>query len=226
MNLYECLHNNYALKFGVYIARIMEYEVYSWDDPFTHRNERQKMNGSFYVHRSKKGKDDPYRQGTFKGIDIVQDGGILVRSILVSIPSKGGAQGQPASIFYEGPSVVVDAICSLASWTLGELESSIQLIPCIWKTRLDPIIGSRVGLTLRRAPEDRIDEWAKALIAPMRSCIFIPSKGKETLFVVDVDRKDVPRHTPRYWAEYDEGSKAPEIVRDMTALQIAGFFSK
>lgn len=263
-SVYSQLHNNYALRFGKHIARIMEYEIYPWDDPFTHRNERQRLYDdqtkrnlanpnigslcAFYVHRSKQGRNDPYKQGSYKGIDIVIHGGILIRSILV-VSSYGDdikhlckSNSKYGGTLIEGPCCVVDHMCALTGWSLQELEDKLQLIKCNWNIKAEyndtsyPIyLGSRVGLTMKRAPigtpcKDAqghdITSWAKHIILPYRSCTFIPSKEKETLFVTSINRKDVPSRTARYQEEYKQGSLMQSLNTTMTQLQVAGYLSK
>lgn len=244
--IYSQLHNNYALRFGKHIARIMEYEVYPWKDPYTHRNERQILTTSsnpgsicsFYVHRTKHGRNDPYKQGTYKGIDIVIHGGILIRSILVVTPygddvkHLSNLDPKYRGTLVEGPCLVVDHMCALTGWSLSELESKLQLIKCSWNIPAQysddeyPIyLGARIGLTMKRAPLDDITLWAKHIVLPYRSCTFIPSKGKDTFFVVSNDRKDIPSRTSRYQEEYRQGSLMSQLTPNMTQLQVAGYLS-
>ena len=281
-SMYPQLHNNYALKFGDHIARILEYEIYDWNDPYTHRNERQRLyeeikdeegniskkrlvppnTGSicaFYIHRSKKGKDDPYKQASYKGIDIIIHGGILIRSILVVTPYDQDVNhlckvdNRYGGTLIEGPSLVVDHMCNLTGWSLADLEGNLKLIKCNWDMKAEyqdsnnaivssqyPIyLGSRVGLTMKRAPigqtiEDTpckdplghdINSWARHLIMPLRSCTFIPSKEKETFFVVNNDRKDIPSRTTRYQEEHIQGKITNALTTSMTQLQVAGYLS-
>lgn len=231
-NMYSSLHNKYALVLKKHVFRILEYEVYHWNDPFTHQNERQRNPTiknerslcSFYIHRSKKGRDDAYKGGTYKGIDIVIGGGILIRSILC-------ATNNPSNII-EGPSCTVDTLCSLSGYTLKEVEDNLRLIKCKWDTQSEydhpqyPIyLGSRVGLTLKKVQEDNIEYYAKHLILPLRSSIFVPKKSKETFFITEIDRKDIPVHTDRYYIEYEQGKYRDKISPTMTSLQIAGYLS-
>ena len=258
-DMYSQLHNSYALRFGKYIARILEYEVYPWDDPYTHRNERQilyTMNTStnervytppnpgsictFYVHRTKHGRNDPYKRGTYKGIDIVIHGGILIRSILVATPYEDNVKhlSRPdpkyGGTIIEGPCLVVDHICTLTGWSLSELENNLQLIKCKWRITAQysstpdmfPIyLGTRVGITMKRAPISDIIHWAKHITLPYRSCAFLPSKGKDTFFVIDNNRKDIPSHTSRYQEEYMQGCYMTSLSSNMTQLQVAGYLS-
>lgn len=280
--MYSQLHNNYALKFGNHIARLLEVELYDWNDPYTHRNERQRLyenvqdvDGnitkkrlvdpnpgsicSFYVHRMKKGKDDAYKQGHYKGIDIVIHGGILIRSILVVTPYDQDVKHlckydtKYDGTLIEGPCCTVDHMCDLTGWSLSDLESKLQLIKCNWNTKAEysnpstslssamfPIyLGSRVGLTMKRAPTGQtidgnpckdplghdITSWAKYLILPLRSCAFIPTKDKESLFVVSNTRSDIPSRTTRYQEQYNQGKLMNCLTTTMNQLQVAGFLS-
>lgn len=222
------LHNKYALRFRNYIARILEMEYYSLDDPFTHCNERQYIPGVFYVHRTGKEESSSYKGGTFKGMDVVLDGcALLIRSVSIALLSKddtGKIIMTPEDSIIEGPCNVVDAICARTQWDLKTLESSIKMIPLSWEEK-PAMLSARVGLTLKRAPDDQLEQWASSLIAPLRSCLFIPTKGREMFFVVDLERTDViTRSRDKYRLEYQQG-KGETLSRNMTPLQIAGCLS-
>lgn len=234
--MYPDLHMKYALCIRGCFVRIMEYEVYQWDDPFTHKNERQRYTttnpGSlctFYVHRTGKNANDTYKGGSFKGIDIVHDGGILIRSILIvsqDVSDKKYSQ-EYRGIFVEGPSCVVDTLCRIGKCTLQELESELQLIQCQWdpSVEIQIYLGARGGLTLKRAQSDIIDQWARAYIAPLRSAIFIPKKYKDTFFVPDVDRSDIKTRSSRYKEDYLRGSIARSLSPTMTQMEVVGYYS-
>lgn len=251
--LYQ-LHNHYALKIGPYMMRLYELEEYAWDDPFTHRNEKQKdlvsNNGSicgFYIHRTGSLKSSAYKGHTYKGIDIVLGIGssntyisILIRAIHVA--KIGIEQGSKTHLVFdpaviEGPCKIVDHICSISGLNLSQLETQLQLVPCDWSRKCNPIYGSRVGLTLKRAgkiPKSNtgikevlpIERWAQYLIMPLRSATYYPSKDKDSFFVCDINRKDIPSHSmERIKLEYENG-KSMSLSNDMTPLQVAGYFSK
>lgn len=215
------LHNKYALELdGLRKLRIMEYEYYDLDDPFTHGNERQKDNTpnpnslcGFYVHRSKPGRNDSYKGGTFKGIDIVKDGAYLIRSIMDGHNSK----------IIEGPCNVVNYMCEGTGWTLQQLETKLQLVNHDWNDVRTTYLGARVGLTLKRAPEFGIKHWAKYLVAPYRSCIFIPDKGKDTFFVINPNRTDISYKSTRPTKEIEKGKQSECLTKTMTQLEVAGY---
>lgn len=210
------IHNKYALKVNDHIIRIAELEYYPWDDPFTHKNEMQKRDKGFYVHRSGKTKDSKYKGGSFKGLDIVCNGGFLIRAI------------EYEDKIIEGPCNTVNKLCELGEWELEELETNLELIPYTWPVR-NPIYGARGGLTLKKAKSDTIFEMARHLIMPRRSAIYVPTKYKENFFVSNIDRTDIKhRSKKRFKQEYEEGkvlAKEGTLSSDMTIFQILGYLS-
>lgn len=214
-DMMKSLHYDYAIEFDGQIARILECELYRHDDPYTHGNERQREIGTFYVHRTGTLANDSYKGGTFKGIDITCNGGILIRSIHII----------GSGTIIEGPCNVVDHLTLSTGWTLAELEDRLHLIEHEWPQTDHHILGARVGLTLKRAKDSEILEWAKFLIMPRRSAIFVPKKHKETWFVTDPHRTDVPsRVRAKYQKEMEDG-RNKELSRASTQLEVAGYLS-
>lgn len=204
------IHNRWALKVGDSYLRITEAEYYPWDDVYTHRHPRQREIGTIYVHRSTNKEGSAYKNGSYKGMDITLNGGILIRGIR----DKG--------VEVEGPCNVVDYICGKMKWTMEELERETRIIGCKWNN-VDPIFGARVGLTLKRS--DDIEEWGRSIILPYRSAIVIPHKEKKNFFVTDIDREDIPSTAISKWRkEYEEG-KEMELSSTMSLLQLGGYFS-
>lgn len=207
----NAIHNEWALKAGDHTFRVMECEWYAMDDVFTHKHPRQKTVGQIYVHRSGIKADSKYKGGSFQGMDITLNGGILIRAI------------RDGNKIIEGPCNVVRHLCSKMNWDQSQLEEELEIIPHIW-TNITPYIGARVGLTLKRAPVDELEVWAKYLIQPLRSSIFVPSKHKETFFATDVNRDDIPsRVQSKYKDQFNKG-KDMELCSTMTQLEIAGYF--
>lgn len=252
------LHNKYAIQYDTHIGILLELEYYEWDDPYTHKNEMQKESG-FYVHRTGKSIDSSYKGGTYKGMDIsipllqmkkndnssetnsYLEGGILIRAIL------------DGSTIVEGPCKVVDHICKGTGWTLAELEKNTQLIkldpnmkkniyniPYVNSLHMDesntllPMYGARVGLTMKKANNDNMNLLASHISLPLRSCIYIPTKHKETLYCVDRSIYKSPLYSildqktkskDKYMSEYNDG-KGMKLTASMSQLQIAGYYSK
>ena len=184
------LHNDYALVLGQNVIRILELETYHTSDPYTHCNERQfactdqghnlipHNDGSlcsFYIHRTGTSANASYKGGSYKGIDIASNGGILIRSIC-----SYASNGQISMI--EGPSLVVDHLSSIMENLIGSsenvlasLEHYLQLVAYDWTPKassenvagsLPQYIGARAGLSFKditRAPY---------FIALQRSSIF------------------------------------------------------
>lgn len=205
------LHNHCALSIDDHIVRIMELEYYHWDDPYTHCNEKQREVGTIYIHRTGKTSSCKYKGGSYKGMDITCNGGILIRSIL--IPGSTGV--------VEGPCRSVDALSNITGKGLDELENQVRLIMCNWDQKYTPYVGARVGLTLKRAGED-ILRWMPHMVAPLRSAIYIPKK-RETFFCTNIDRDDMKRLL-RYQIEYEQG-KYMRPTSSMTPLQVSGYLS-
>jgi hypothetical protein len=211
------LHNNYALVLGVHVIRILELETYHTSDPYTHGNERQYLiqpnEGSitsFYIHRNGKLSTAGFKGGSYKGLDIASNGGILVRSIMVN------------NNIIEGPSLVVDKLLSLYSGlTLNELETSVKLVEYDWPVKATTFYtGARAGLSFRNV------ETALYYISVQRSSIVVPKKYKETFFVFNADRTDIPYKTNRYLDDYNTGSKMEDLKPGMNQMQVYGFLHK
>lgn len=217
------LHNNYALYLQDYLIRMMELELYSADDPFTHGNELQKQELGFYIHRSGKTASSKYKGGSFGGIDLVINGiGFLIRSIEV-YKIYGEALIQESLI--EGPNLTLNKLSDLSGWQFEDLEKNLQLIQYKWNP-IQPIYGARGGLTLKKSND--IQSWSQYLILPRRSAIFQPKKYKETWFVVDINRKDIQcRSIKKYQEEFnDQASKNDLLLNSRsTPLQCAGYWS-
>jgi hypothetical protein len=209
----DAILNKWALKADDHIFRIVECEYYSWSDPYTHRHPKQKQVGTIYVHRSGKNMDSKYKSGTFKGMDITMNGGILIRSILDGTRT------------IEGPCNVVDHICNRMKWTCSQLEEQLEVMQYDWD-RKEPIIGARVGLTLKRTPDDQLLEWARWLISPLRASTYVPTKHKETFFVVDIHRKDVPSRVKAKYQQEVENGKSMDLCKTMTQLEVSGYLSQ
>lgn len=208
------LHNRCALKIDNHIIHMMELEYYPWDDLYTHKNEKQREIGTIYMHRTGTSLSNGYKNGTWKGMDITCNGGILIRSIIIY------TNGIPGSLI-EGPCKSVDSIMESTGLDQSQLEKRIELVQCTWEKRSIPYYGARVGLNLPIA--DDLSEWMRQLILPMRSSLFIPTKKRETFFAVDIHRKDMKLLT-RYSVEYEQGKyKTPS--RELTILQVAGYLS-
>lgn len=242
------LMNNYVLIVGTHYVRIMECEYYGGDDPFTHGNEKQRERGTFYVHRTGELATSSYKGGSFKGMDLtigdgIKGAGILIRSICL-ISSTPNGTGVPMTITYgetiEGPSLCVDKLCALGGqssaardWTLAELEQNVRIRKCTWDKQITPIYGCRVGLTLKRAPKDQMALWAKSMVSPLRACLFVPKKARDTFFVADPYRTDIntPRATiSKYQSEYANGMEnattlLPTLGDGISLLTIAGIIA-
>jgi len=218
------LHNEYALSINTHRIRLLELETYHISDPYTHGNEKQyayKDNGeciispnehslcSFYVHRVGKKKESSYKGGTYKGIDIASNGGILIRSILHN------------GHIVEGPSLVVDYLCSLGDWSVEELENRLSLIRYRWYTIANiQYIGARVGLTLKNI--DNIH----AYVSQERSCIFIPKKEKISFFTTynTLHRDDIKYKSNRHITEFNNGTKhIGDIIPNVSQSYAAGY---
>jgi hypothetical protein len=205
------MHHLWAVKVGEEHIRIVECEYYPWDDVFTHKHPRQKEIGTIYVHRSSSKPTSGYKNGSFKGVDITINGGILIRAI------------KDKDIIIEGPCNVVTYICEKMQWSLQHLEDQMNVVEYRWDD--SPIFyGARVGLTLKRS--DNLELWSKQLILPYRSSIVIPSKHKETFICVDIDRTDIKTPALKRWKEEYNKGKTMTLNKDMSLLQISGYLSK
>lgn len=143
-------------------CRILEIEFYLYSDrhpdPFTHRHEKQRSFGKWYVHRSGNG----YRNGSFKGLDIAigsdgHFGGLLIRSIRTAegvtingpcltvehLLKSGGLQSPRDLDVSVGSKDVWDSANPLRLHRGERIEGDVHRSP-------------RVGLTFKNfAPDDR-----------------------------------------------------------------------
>lgn len=224
-NIPENIHNKYALVLGDYVMRIVELETYHTSDPYTHCNERQYARSdegdiliqpnegsitSFYLHRTGKMSSSSYKGGSYKGLDIASNGGILIRSI------------QLGNNIIEGPSLVVDKLLSLYQGiTMEQLELSLRLVEYVWDEQVTTFyIGSRAGLTFK----DINNAWY--YISQQRSSIIIPKKHKETFFTCHVSRSDIPYKTKKHIEEYMHGQILEELTPGLSQMQVSGFLHK
>lgn len=222
-NIPYIIHNKHALVLGEYIMRILELETYHTTDPYTHCNDRQYARTdegdfliqpnegsitSFYLHRTGNRDISSYKGGTYKGLDIASNGGILIRSLLVE------------NEVIEGPSLVVDKLLSLyQGLTMEQLEVSLRLVEYEWEQQATTFyIGARAGLS---SPKDLNETWY--YISQQRSAIIIPKKYKDTFFTCNIDRTDIPYKTKRYIEEYKQGQELIEFRTGLTQLQVAGY---
>lgn len=219
------LHNKYALVLGEYTMRILELETYHTSDPYTHCNERQYARTdeggyniqpndgsltSFYLHRTGKLSTSSYKGGSYKGLDIASNGGILIRSI------------QLDDEVVEGPSLVVDKLLSLyQGLTMDQLEINLRLVQHEWDVQVSVFyIGSRAGLSFK----DINNAWY--YISPQRSAIIIPKKHKETFFTCHISRTDIPYKTNKHIEEYIQGQRLEQLAVGMSQMQVSGFLHK
>jgi hypothetical protein len=228
-------HNNYALVLGNYVARILELELYKVNkygsetlsiDPYTHGNEKQ-LNPStpnegsvcsFYIHRSAKLASSNYKGGTYKGIDItLPNNSILIRSL--QLLSLDGTYIE----IVEGPSLVVDKLCSLMNWSLQELETQLKLVECTWPSpATSSYIGARAGLSFKNVNN------AHHYVAQLRSSIIIPKKYKETFFTSPgtINRSDIPFKTTKHKEQWKQGLELQSLVPELSQTTVAAFLSK
>lgn len=225
-NIPNIIHNKCALVLGEYIMRILELETYHTSDPYTHCNERQYARTdkgdiniqpnqcsitSFYLHRTGNLSTSSYKGGTYKGLDIASNGGILIRSLLVG------------NDVIEGPSLVVDKLLTLyQGLTIEQLEVSLRLVEYEWEQQATTFyIGARAGLS----PPKDINQ-ALYYISQQRSSIIIPKKYKDTFFTGDIHRTDIPYKSKRYIEEYKQGQELYEFRTGLTQMQVVGFLNK
>ena len=201
--LYQ-VHHALALKIGENIIRIAEAEYYPWSDSFCHKNEKQKETCTFYVHRFGHSSTNAYKAGTYKGLDITCQGGILIRSIIVE------------DKLIEGPCLCVDYILKITNWTLKDLEEKIELVEASFDDNY-VLYGARKGITLKKVKDHN------AYILRYRSSIVLLKKGIETFFVTNINREDIPRKQ-KYIDEFNQG-KTKEINENSTQLEVAGRLS-
>lgn len=217
------LHNKYALRALSTVFRIVELELYEWDCIHTHRNEKQRDIGKFYIHRTGLSKSSSYKGGTFKGIDWVPPctGGVLIRGIQPLVDTEKNIYGP----VIEGPCNVVNYLCKATGWDLPTLEENLQLIQYSWSNK-DVMFGARVGLSMKKAKNDaqRL-EMAKSMILPLRSAIVMPSKHKETFLATNPDRNDIPLKTVAKYREEFKAGKSMQLSSSMTLMQVAGHLS-
>lgn len=205
------LHNNYALSFGDHIARMLELEWYPLDDPFTHGNELQHRASGFYIHRTGKLATSSYKAGTYCGIDLCMQGGMLIRAIQIN------------DEVVEGPCLVVRKIAELTGWDFPTIEQNLRLIDHAW-TPTTPIFGPRGGLTLKNQTNPLLSSMY--LVLPRRSAIInIPTKYRECWFAANINRTDIPtRSRTKYQQEFLQGyHQSPH--KGSTILQCAGYWA-
>jgi hypothetical protein len=164
MDTLEYIIREVRIKFNDHKARIVECEYYDFNDPFCYKHEKQKEYGTFFLHG----------YGTYKGLDITCNGGILIRSILIDDDK-----------IIEGPSKVVDYILEKTQWNIKEIESKLELIESDNEVKTI-YYGARKGITLKRQKLD--EDTFKSYIAFLRAATFIPKKGKETFFLEEASK--------------------------------------
>ena len=163
--------NQSYLKLRDELWKLREIEVYcnglSFCDEFTHGDEQQKKNGTFYFHRTGKG----YRGGTYKGVDLAFGnskcfGGLLVRTI----------QNDKTGEIVCGPSLCVDKIlsvlghekiedCVAARGVSFTEESDFCLVEADSNRKEKIFTGPRVGLSLKskKANDQTFEFWCASL---------------------------------------------------------------
>lgn len=223
-SIINILHNKCALVLGDYIMRILEFETYHTSDPYTHCNERQYGRSdegdiliqpnensltSFYLHRTGKMSNSSYKGGTYKGLDIASNGGILIRSLLIG------------SNIIEGPSLIVDNLLVLyPTITMEQLEYSLRLVEYEWEDQTDKFyIGARVGLSFKDI------NLAYYYVSLQRSSIIVPNKHKETFYVYNLDRTDIPYRTNKHKKDYEYGKELGQLTPGLSQMQVYGFLS-
>lgn len=224
-NINNILHNKYALVLGEYLMRILELETYHTSDPYTHCNVRQYARTdqgdiliepnegsitSFYLHRMGKTHDSSYKGGTYKGLDIASNGGILIRSLLIN------------SRVIEGPSLVVDNLLALYNGlTMEQLEYNLRLIEYEWEDQINTFyIGARAGLSFKDI------NLALYYISLQRSAIIIPNKHKETFYIYNHNRTDIPYRTNKHKQDYEYGLQLHQLTPNLSQMQVYGMLSK
>lgn len=213
-----------ALVLGEARWRIDEVELYlhtpEHPDPFVHRQPEQAQLPSerpgFYFHRVGRS----FRGGTFKGMDVVLDGGLrgeagfgsfLVRSLRV----EGGPAGSRACIC--GPSLCVDHLLAVARLrdvaALAAAAQAGQLALRPAEARpVRAVRTARVGLTLKR---DRIARLP-FLFRPYRWVLDARGihKGRAQVLVAlhleGLDAKAIAKRT---------GSPLPHVRRTVEAFE-------
>lgn len=163
------LMNKHSLNINGEKWRLCEVELYLYNrehpDPFTHKNKDQKTVGEWYFHKF----GNTYKGGTFKGLDFTfgKDcyGGILIRAIKNTVKNER----------IEGPCKVVDYILqknnkeSIKEFVDYELKkhkmktfnalnkNSGLFIESDNDLQEDIYTGPRVGLTLKKYSEDKLN---------------------------------------------------------------------
>lgn len=103
-----------------------------------------------------------------------------------------------------------------------------------YDSSITPMYGVRVGLTMKKATDDTLSLYSSHI--SLRSCIYVPTKHKETLYCIDRSKisKEQPLYSildtktkskDKYISEY-ENSKTMNISTLMSQLQIAGYYNK
>jgi 3-methyladenine DNA glycosylase Mpg len=187
----KLLFFNSTLTSGIKKFRICEIEFYvyskSHKDIFTHRHSKQQQTLKWYFHQMSE-KENSYKSGTYKGIDIAFGSntihaGILIRSLYDINTDK----------MIDGPCKVVDEILksnNISSMKVIDLISGMKNNLDIFNNNcLSLSINSkkiysmseifktpRIGLTLKK--KDNMSLREKYIAKPYRCCI-LPSKIKK-----------------------------------------------
>lgn len=225
VDILDEIQNKYTLKCMDYLIRIMECEYYPWEGMHTHRNERQREFGKIYIHRTTQDYNGSYKSGSYKGMDITCFRGILIRSIQVYERQEVDGKCKIISIsdIIEGPSCVVDYLCNLSGYSLPELENNLSIRKLTWPYK-EPILGCRVGLTLKRA--DDLEKWVKELLNPWRSSIYIPKKDRKSFFALNPKRTDITFPAKDRWLQEINQGKVPELSKHMSLLHVVGYYQQ
>lgn len=193
------------LSIGDSKYRICEIEFYyshpAHPDPFTHGNEIQRQNGTWYVHRKGKKASNNPNCGPSRGIDLTigdgeSYGGILFRAIR---PIDGGA-------LIEGPIKVVQHMAEILHLNINDLEEldvalrgkSVLSKDCpisieefsndLAKT---PILKTpRGGLELKKIKESSFQNALGFILAPYRFIVHPKNTKKHPEILVAVLHRD------------------------------------
>lgn len=249
-NFLELLHNKYSIyleksedKSSCYLIRMLELEIYTQDDPFTHGNERQMISKGFYVHRSGKSSTSSYKGGTYGGMDLILDGvAYLIRAAQIFDIKNGSYE------IVEGPNLVLTTLAkyatpnvitdSLGNVSLGTglfnpfkyLEDTLGFFEYEWVNtpEIKPIrFGARAGLTLKRSTD--LIKWSNYLIMIRHSSIIDNKKYKEVwCYTIENGRikMNFDSLTKKFQTFWHEGTNCDSITKDMTLHHVLGYYCK